>query len=171
VFKIILDVGCGSGHYQTESGKNRDRGTVNLDILKPVYPIKNFVLGDANNLPFKNNAFKKTYFLDVIEHVNNPYNVLKEIKRVTFGTVMLGTPNAYYFVKILRILTKGSYKVYESHIFGFGIVELKKLVNSAGFKIVKTKIMTYDINPKLIWRILDKIVPASFKRNILLVLK
>lgn len=54
-----------------------------LDKAKKIRQKNKYVLADAHKLPFKNSSFKKIYCLDVIEHVDNPKQVIKEIMRVT----------------------------------------------------------------------------------------
>lgn len=169
----ILDVGCGSGFYQDVTKR---RGHINFDILKPKDKIKNFVLGDAHKLPFRNNAFDVSFFIDVIEHVNNPYECLKELKRVTSNKILVGTPNCLWFPKILRSLLKGSYEVYPDHIVTFGIPEFKNLLNRVGFTDFSITTMSYREDrvrrKKTISRILTFSLPNILKgRQIFSVIK
>ena len=113
--QLTLDVGCGSGQNQKFEGI-KYRGNVNADILKPIKPIPNFVMCDAQHLPFKEQTFTKTVFFDVLEHVASPLLTLKELKRVTNKILVIGTPNALYFKKILRSFVKKDYSVYPEHI-------------------------------------------------------
>lgn len=97
-----LDVGCG----------HRPRGDVNCDLYvdasfhrspkrnvigEPLNLklIPNFVKCDVQHLPFKDSIFQKTYCTNVIEHVRNPYLLLKELLRVTNGKVIIKCPHAY----------------------------------------------------------------------------
>lgn len=67
----ILDVGCG----------DRPAGDVNLDRF--FYgKWKNFIIGEAHHLPFKNNVFEKAYSKHCLEHLENPLKFFKEAKRV-----------------------------------------------------------------------------------------
>lgn len=98
---MILDVGCGS----------KPQGNVNCDpfikdmghrqggeILQ-VYRIKNFVLCDGQQLPFRNCIFEKVFSSHVIEHVKNPYKFLAEIVRVCKigGCVDLRLPHRFSY--------------------------------------------------------------------------
>jgi ubiquinone/menaquinone biosynthesis C-methylase UbiE len=51
--------------------------------VKPEKKIPNFVLCDAQSLPFRECVFEKVYFYDVLEHLEKPVQCLQEIKRVT----------------------------------------------------------------------------------------
>jgi len=75
---MILDVGC----------SNRHRGNVNIDLtINRTAP--NFVRCDAHYLPFQKNVFTLTLCYCLLEHLNKPYQALKEIYRVTNGTVTI----------------------------------------------------------------------------------
>ena len=166
----ILDVGCGSGIYQDITTQ---RGEVNFDIEKPKHKIKRFVLGNAEILPFKNNSFEKSLFIDVIEHVNNPCYCLKELKRVTKHKIIVGTPNAIWLPKILRCFTKGNYEVYSDHIATYGIPELSQLFDRVGFKnyTIKTSNYRMDNLNKIHYTIIKLFPKALQGRQILAEIK
>lgn len=139
---MILDVGCGSGKYESFSSR---RGQVNIDIQKPKGKYSNFVLADAHKLPFQSGVFKKAFLIDVIEHLNSPIVALRDLKRVVKkeGTIILGTPNALYLPKILMTLIKGEYVPDEGHLITFGIPELRTLLKRSGFKSFQIQVVTY----------------------------
>ena len=92
-----LDVGCG----------NRPTGDVNVDLYTnvtkqriPHLPIdtkktENFVLADAQRLPFRSKAFREVYANAVIEHMPDPVAFLKEAIRVAREKVTVITPHRY----------------------------------------------------------------------------
>ncbi len=90
--KRVLDVGCGAGNLLNYLAK-RDKKTVfsgvdiGRDIIKRANKNKycnreNFVLMDAENLPFQDDFFDEVYCYEVLEHVEDLDKVLSEIKRV-----------------------------------------------------------------------------------------
>ena len=89
-----LNVGCGATTI----------GDVNIDLfpnrreqcVTPWNPknIENFVLADAENLPFQTNIFKKIYAIHILEHLNNPLKALREWKRVG-KVITIKVPSAY----------------------------------------------------------------------------
>jgi ubiquinone/menaquinone biosynthesis C-methylase UbiE len=109
--------------------------------LKP----SNFVLGDAQKLPFQSGVFEKALLIDVIENLNSLIAALKELKRLVKkeGTIILGTANALYFPKIVRTLLKGEYIAEKGHVVTFGIPELRNLLNRSGFKYLQIQVRTY----------------------------
>jgi len=64
-----VNIGCGEDRW----------GDVRLDIRKTFNPT---IVGDAQNLPFKSDAFKVAKISHVLEHVNYPVKALKECMRV-----------------------------------------------------------------------------------------
>lgn len=90
----VLDVGCGS----------RPRGDVNVDLRSPKYAaprhftlhpkkIRNFVLADVQHLPFQDETFHLVFSSHVIEHVENPVLMLKEIIRVAKDLAIIKCPH------------------------------------------------------------------------------
>jgi len=67
----VLDVGCG----------DRPAGDVNLDLFY-YGKWKNFIIGEAHHLPFKNSVFTKVYSKNCLEHFENPLEFFKEAKRI-----------------------------------------------------------------------------------------
>ncbi|UCC33688.1 MAG: class I SAM-dependent methyltransferase [Candidatus Bathyarchaeota archaeon] len=69
---MILDVGCGflSSH--------KKRGEIGIDLARG----KADLLADAQKLPFRKASFDKIYVMHILEHLANPFQSLKEIKRV-----------------------------------------------------------------------------------------
>jgi len=90
---LILDVGCGSG--VSYGFKPHFKADVFLDVEKPSSPIPNFVVGDVQHLPFKTGSFKEVYCNHVLEHVENPFQALKELIRVANGTVTVKVPHRF----------------------------------------------------------------------------
>lgn len=84
-----LDVGC----------EYNFRGDVNVDVnVPPVASNKLFIRADAQHLPFQNNVFDESSCFHVIEHVENPYLLVKELLRVTKYKVVIKCPHRFSFI-------------------------------------------------------------------------
>jgi len=90
-----LDVGCGTmptGDVNCDLHK-LDVGHRGADKIIHARQISNFVLCDAQHLPFQSDVFETVYSSHAIEHVEHPYQMLKEMLRVSCGVVVVVCPH------------------------------------------------------------------------------
>jgi len=148
-----LDVGSG----------DRPAGDVNCDIFKDRTPhirfrdnrvirADNFIICDGQHLPFRNATFSETYSSHTIEHVDNPWLLLKEMLRVTNGTVIVKCPHRFsknakfkpyhlnYFNSrwFKRVLKRFQVKVDSTYYYPFGYLTFMRLPDELIIEI-KTK--------------------------------
>jgi len=114
---FVLDIGCGNARDLLvlakkgikcvgvdSSGGMVDEG---LKILKR-YGFNNLKIykADARTLPFKNNTFDKIILSEVIEHIPDYKNAIKECKRVLKkeGILVITTPNWHSLYGINRLI-------------------------------------------------------------------
>ena len=136
----ILDIGCGSGRLVKllkRQGFTRIFGIdIALSALKSSEVEKlNLTLASAEEgLPFASESFDVIFFLDVIEHLRQPFEALQEIYRVLKpdGVLLLTTPNAG---SILRpLLGKRWYALRdETHLLYFDSFSLLYLLSKTDF--------------------------------------
>jgi SAM-dependent methyltransferase len=74
----ILNVGVGARFFVSR----RLDADVLTDVDFPMERLSNFVLCDAHALPFRDNSFNLAYCHNVLEHVANPWQVIRELRRV-----------------------------------------------------------------------------------------
>jgi len=155
-----LDVGTGTGEVllklQNASLK------VGIDVAfgmlvksKEKCPTCNFILADAENMPFKDGVFNKVSLSLVFRHLENQENFLKEAKRITSPGAKIGLIDIRKFAGsgILAFLMKTVFLPFGILIFGkdkwdffihsikrsFTIQEVKNLLESHGFKVIKVE--------------------------------
>jgi len=94
-----VEVGCGiAPHCLIASEKGESWGIDISDdlvaLLRERYPQINSIVGDINDLPIKDNYFDCVALGEVIEHVEDPESVLKELFRILKpgGWLSLSTP-------------------------------------------------------------------------------
>jgi SAM-dependent methyltransferase len=96
---LKLDVGCGA----------KPTGNVNCDLfikdtghwtgkidqrrLLSIKKIPNFVICDSQQLPFRTGAFDVVYCSHLIEHVDNPFMLFKELNRVSNHKTIIKCPH------------------------------------------------------------------------------
>jgi|GEM_PF-2323480 len=90
----ILDFGGATGGY---SKKLRDNGLepicvdINISYLKKAAPIT-CVAGDTR-LPFGSSSFDGAICYEIFEHLNNPSEILRELRRCVKGKLVVSVPN------------------------------------------------------------------------------
>lgn len=88
---FVLEVGCGTGFTTEEIARRTGEDKVVAVDLTPEQMIKaraklgnvNYFLGDAENLPFKDNSFDAAISAGSIEYWPNPQKGIEEMTRVT----------------------------------------------------------------------------------------
>jgi ubiquinone/menaquinone biosynthesis C-methylase UbiE/uncharacterized protein YbaR (Trm112 family) len=97
----VLDLGCGNG---VSSAHIKGKLVVGMDLserqmvrAKERFKNKNFVVGDARKLPFKNNTFDLVVAINLLHHIDESNDVLKESYRVLRkgGKLLTVDPNLY----------------------------------------------------------------------------
>ncbi|KAI5299885.1 hypothetical protein KEM55_001232 [Ascosphaera atra] len=93
----VLDVGCGPGTITIDLARYVPDGKVvglepevaahvleqaRKDATEKGVANVEFVTGDANALPFEDNTFDVVYCHQVLQHVGDPVNMLREMRRV-----------------------------------------------------------------------------------------
>ena len=109
---LYLDIGVGGSGYTIIEAARGGCKSVGVDIsldavkkardfasseLRERSKLCNFVVGSAENLPFKDKTFTKISSIAVLEHVLDDKRAIAEIARVTkpSGKVFITVPNAY----------------------------------------------------------------------------
>ncbi|RJS79490.1 class I SAM-dependent methyltransferase [Candidatus Bathyarchaeota archaeon] len=114
---LILDVGCGTGllfNYIADKAET----VIGLDISKKTlfeackrwkkFSNLQFILADADNIPFKDGVFTHVFAVTLIQNMPYPIRTLREIKRVTVNegfiavTVLKKTFSPERFIELLR---------------------------------------------------------------------
>ncbi len=163
--KRILDVGCGTGllgrelkkkgnyvfgidssEQELAIAKTRLDGTKQLDITS-----------DELNLP---GSFDVLIFADILEHLPNPFFVLKRFLPLLSpgGMVIVSVPNvACYSMRLGLLFGQFNYTDFglldKTHLRFFTKKTSRQLIQNAGLNIMKISITPYFIRPLFrIWR-------------------
>lgn len=128
--KKAIDLGCGDG-YWTEKLKKIGYEVVSVDSEKNHEDCQTTDL--EKTLPFPANSFNLCWFTDVIEHLEDPEKILKEIDRILDGKLILITNNSYFwlysFFKIFGLTAKDLQRQDHKHFFHYN--DIKKLLPDA----------------------------------------
>lgn len=146
----ILDVGCHSGTFtQHLLKKTGSQDIYGIDIsrsaialAKKRIPFGYFQVIDAVKLPFKNNFFDTVFCLEMMEHVDDPVVILKEIKRVAKvgSRIYILVPSENRLFKLIWFLWTMYYHHWShAHVQHFSKGLLERLIKEIGFKIITVK--------------------------------
>lgn len=147
----VLDVGCASGWFLSRLVERFPKAKAHgIDLYeraiaygKNAYPHIHFHVADAHNLPFKRETFDLVICTEVLEHVDNPKEVLLEIKRVlkNDGVAIIELDSGSWLFSVAWFLwRKLNGKVWnDSHLHSFNVKKLERLLISCGFEIVKKR--------------------------------
>lgn len=111
-----LDAGCGGGENAFCFGRHfeeiycLDLEPFNIERCKRNFQLRNecsakgafFLIGDAQALPFKDEAFDMVSMFSFIEHVPDQRLVMQEARRVLKerGQLIVQIPNRYFFLEL-----------------------------------------------------------------------
>lgn len=111
----ILDAACGEGALLNELYKKGYSKLYGVDIEENRFAIKNrakFKKADLNNkVPFNNSTFEFIFSLETLEHLDSPYNAIKEFHRVLKknGALIISIPNLNNWYQKLYFLFTGGF--------------------------------------------------------------
>ena len=150
--KIIIDVGCGEGiTLEKLIHKFPDRQIVGIDYSpENVEVCKEHQLaaqvGNVYQLDFKDASVDCCLFMEVIEHLPDPLEALREIHRIIRkeGLLLLVFPNDLPF-KIARLACLKFREAFtpSGHVKQWTPGEMQKAVESIGFAIVDLQCLPF----------------------------
>lgn len=105
----VLDAGCGSGRLFTYDLRGPASRIVGLDVERDLAGNPNIeepILGDLAALPFRDQTLDLIICKHVLEHLEHPPAVFRELARVLRpqGRLVILTPNRLHYVPLLASL-------------------------------------------------------------------
>jgi len=143
----LLNMGGGSGQA-SKLYEKLGFDVYSFDIRTKTNDPKNmyFDLNSDAPIPFPKNSFDVIICQEVIEHVHNPWKVIKTAKELlkNDGLFILSTPNVLSIQSRIMFFFKGYFKWFtpkdfEYHINPIPFWEIKLVSEKTGFEIFKTK--------------------------------
>jgi len=117
--KLVLDIGCGEN----------PRGNINIDCYIPNKPPVNFILANAEFLPFKNDSVDIVISNYSVEHTVNPAIFIQNIYAIAKEKVEIVTDNSEWLGDIFfRLYGKGRI-FHEEHYYKWSKEYLRNLLN------------------------------------------
>ena len=140
--KKLLDVGCGAGMFLNQAKAKGWSVTGVEPSRKPSFFAKSRGFSIYNSIiekaKIKPKSFDAITLFQLVEHLENPINVLKKLRSLLKkdGLLMLTTPNRNSLMGHLLGKKWFGYYNYE-HLFMFDKDSLKFALEKAGFKVIK----------------------------------
>ncbi len=153
----ILDVGCGGG-YLSSTIARAGNSIISSDIIfdaarfvKIENAVDSLVFDAGKTWPVGNKSFQTVIMLDVLEHIQNENDCLKEVRRILAdtGTLILSVP-AHQFLYSGWDKVLGHYRRYSKSHLG-------SILDEAGFKpVVLSYQNAISLLPALFMRIRER---------------
>lgn len=136
----ILDLGCGNGVFTSKLRGEVVGLDISFESIKRAKRISkgDFVVANAEFLPFKDSCLDKVVSLCVFEHLKDDRKVLNEIRRVLKpGGLLVLTVDSFTLENDYQIIEKHrkDHAVYRYYTYQ----ELKEKLEKEGFKILEHK--------------------------------
>ncbi len=157
----VLDAGCGNGNYAIDENWENVSKAVGID-LAPEYTSRNETVdeikyGHLSEIPYPTGSFEIVTSLWVLEHLEEPGKVFREIYRVLKpgGVFIFATPNKEslllrvkrlvgnkWFINLINKVFYGrkSEDVFLTFYRANSPKEVRKLLGEAGFREVKLQL-------------------------------
>lgn len=162
--KFVLDIGCGEN----------PRGNINIDCYVPEKIPNNFILANAEYLPFKNNSINKILSYYNIEHLINPAIFIKNAFDISSEKLEIVTDNSEWFGDVVfRIIGSGRI-FHDEHNYKWSIEYMENLLKRIGIKKAKVKILNLSSTPMV--KFISKLgqlprIGNFFYRDLMIVIK
>jgi 2-polyprenyl-3-methyl-5-hydroxy-6-metoxy-1,4-benzoquinol methylase len=167
-----LDFGAGAGHLTRRLlGSGRFRSVSGADLFAraaDLPPEIGWAQADLNDqLRYEAASFDLVVAAEVIEHLENPRAVCRELYRLLRpeGRVLLSTPNNESWRAIFALLVRGHFVFfgptsYPAHITALTRLDLLRALTEAGFTEIEFAFTDAGGIPKLPWRTWQSIFGA-----------
>src|SRR6266446_5891870 len=150
----LLDVGCGPGHFAASAAAAGWRA-VGLELAAEMCAAArttaacDVVQSDSVLLPFDTASMDAVTFINVLDHLVEPYGALSEAHRVLApdGLLVIRVPNGTFHRRATQFFSMlgrrgwlgkfGAYPVF--HVFGFTAGGLRRLVERSGFHVLSLR--------------------------------
>lgn len=150
----ILDIGCSIGILGGQIKQRNRAEVVGIELDEQMAKLAKekldrVIIGDIDNINLKDylvhNYFDCIIFADILEHLKNPWDVLKSTTSFLSddGTVIASIPNIRHYTTIINLLLRGYWPYRErgihdkTHLRFFTLKNIKTMFQNAGLKIIR----------------------------------
>jgi len=130
----VLDLGCGQGNREIQKAISLENVYCGVDFFGEC-DIKH----DFNKFPYPvaDNLFDVVFCLQTLEHLENPFEAMKEMKRITRKDIVIGVPNVFHWKDFaINILKKYTPQSYGGHVFTFTWQNMSEIAKKLDLELV-----------------------------------
>jgi len=152
--KKVLDVGCSTGALGEKIKKRNRAKVVGIELDQKMAKVAKkrldkVIIGDIGKINLKDylthNYFDCIIFADVLEHLVNPWDVLKNITAFlnNDGVIVASIPNVRHYTTIISLFLRGYWPYRErgihdkAHLRFFTLKNISEMFQNAGLEIVR----------------------------------
>jgi len=152
----VLDVGCGIGAVGEQLKQRFEVEVVGIEFNEKMTKVAKekldrVILGDLDEINLEDyllpNYFDCILFGDILEHLKNPWDVLKTATSFLSdeGVIIAGIPNIRHYTTVINLLFRGYWPYRErgihdkTHLRFFTLKNIRELFQYANLKIIKLK--------------------------------
>jgi 2-polyprenyl-3-methyl-5-hydroxy-6-metoxy-1,4-benzoquinol methylase len=178
---VVLDVGCGRGALRPFVQPIFDR-YVGTDLIRyEGFPADcEFRPADLNQpLPLADSSADAVVAAEIIEHLENPRALMRELVRVTRpgGAVIVTTPNQLSLLSLMTLVAKQRFAMfqdvhYPAHLTALLEIDLRRIAAEAGLADISVRYTCQGRIPKTPWHYpgaISRLWPRGLSDNLLLV--
>ena len=150
----VLDIGCSTGTLVEKIKKRNRAEVVGIEVNEQMAKVAKekldqVIIGDVERINLADhlapNYFDCIIFADILEHLENPWEVLKNVKSFLNdeGIIIASIPNVRHYTTIINLVIKGYWPYRErgihdkSHLRFFALKNIRDMFQNADFKIVR----------------------------------
>lgn len=160
---IFLDVGCAEGLYVGEFRRLHPNSVcVGVDIscgylrkARSMIPDVDWVLADAQNLPFRNKSFDFVLCSEVMEHLPNARKCLEELARTSKRRFLISFPLVSPYrrlatvLKLFRELEDPFYGLSSGHITELSLRDIENWCHQISCVVEEAKALCFLVPEKI----------------------
>ncbi|MDB4349450.1 class I SAM-dependent methyltransferase [Omnitrophica bacterium] len=173
----VLDVGCACGATGEILKKRGVKEVIGVEFSPHACEeasrrLDKVFLGDIQQmaLPFEDGHFDCIIYADVLEHLTDPWTVLKRQSRLLKdkGMIIASIPNIRHY-RVVKKLLKGEWDYEErgvldsTHLRFFTLDSIKKMFAQAGYRIDK---LIYKISASRVKKLLNKVLLGRLNESL-----
>jgi len=143
--KLVLDIGCGEN----------SRGNINLDCYIPKNIPKNFILANAEYLPFKKNSINIILSYYNLEHLINPAIFIQKTYDIVKEKLEILTDNNEWLGDIFFRLYGDGRIFNNEHHYKWSVEYLDNLIKRLGYKNYRVYLLNLSSN--LLVKVISKL--------------